>query len=215
MHAAMCCLVVEWRLKLIQVLSISVASDPSLVLQGGIQAGAQALDDQGDSPSTDADEPEPGEVPSVDLNPSGRRQPIVWPTTQKSPRQVPSRQPSPLTVPLAVKGKASTPLDRSRTPTPPLAGRPGDVRLSPGDLAGVRKTAADVALEELGAFESSLGTEGVDPDAPAALKASPSGSDSGACICARSVACCCGVAGRRGSVLDPAMQAWMLAQLAG
>lgn len=50
--------------------------------------------------------------------------------------------------------------------------------------SGQGKTAADLALEELGAFDSRDEEEGIDPDAPAAMKASPSGSDdSGVHLC--------------------------------
>ena len=45
-----------------------------------------------------------------------------------------------------------------------------------GDAAPGR-SAANLALEELQQFEGRVDIEGVDPDAPAAMKASPSGSE--------------------------------------
>ncbi|KAK9788429.1 hypothetical protein WJX73_000565 [Symbiochloris irregularis] len=102
---------------------------------------------------------EEGELPADGPRPPSKRQPIVW---RENGGRLPSRSPH---------------LDVSRTPTP--GGQIGDVRGGPSPSLVRPKTAAEKALEELGAFEQRRGDEGIDSDAPAAMKASPSGSESG------------------------------------
>lgn len=117
----------------------------------------------------EAEEREPGEVPTE----STERSPLG-----QASHAVPHAQPpsSPL-----LKEAAAALRSRSRTPVVPPAsesgGRQDDITMS--DVAPGR-SAADLALEELGAFQDRQHDNGdaeIDPDAPPAMKASPSGSD--------------------------------------
>ena len=92
--------------------------------------------------------------------PRRRHSPVVWgqpkaqpPETSDSPEEG-LIESSPQAEPAAADGSS---------PAAPAAGRP--------------LTAAETAARELAAFQQSLDQEDVDPDAPAAMRASPSVSD--------------------------------------